>query len=135
MSDDMQDLKRDYQSISAPPYLATRIAASVAESRTRSGFWMPAAVTCTAILALVWMLPATEDSGSDVANRPSKPSMAALAALKPTKPAMSTPNLSQLRSVSVPRMPAKPKAVKPAKSQTNTRIENESLEEKTHVYI
>jgi hypothetical protein len=135
MNDDLQNLKRDYQSIEAPPYLATRIAASVADSRTRSGFWMPTAVACTAVLAILWVLPITNQVATDVAEKPSKPSMTALAALKPSKPAVSTPSLSQLRTVTMPRMPAKPKAPKPAKSQTNNRTENESLKEKINVYI
>ena len=135
MNEDLQDLKRDYQSISAPPYLATRVAASVADSRVRSRFWMPAAVTCTAILALFWVLPLTNQVANDVADKPVRPSLAALAALKPSKPSVATPSMSQLRSVSVPQMPAKPKLVKPAKTQTNHQIENDSLEEKTNVYI
>lgn len=136
MSEDLKKLKSGYQSISAPPHLAARVAASVADSRTRSGFWMPAAVTCTAILALVY-LPVNIFNPGDVvvAEKPGKPSMTALAALKPSKPAVSTPSLSQLRTVAVPRMPAKPKATKPVKSQTNNRIENESLKEKSNVYI
>ena len=135
MSDDLQNLKRDYQSISAPPHLATRIAASIADSRTRSGFWMPAAVACTAILAMLWVIPITNQVADDVSEKPSKPSMATLAALKPSRPGVSTPGLSQLRSVTVPSMPSKPKAAKPSKSQTNNRIEIESLKEKSNVYI
>lgn len=135
MSDDLQKLKRDYQAISAPPYLAARIAASVADSGTRTGFWMPAAVTCTAILALVWVLSLTTQVVNDVAEKPGMPSLTALAALKPGKPSVSTPSMSQLRSVSVPRMPVKPIPAKPAKTKTDKQIENEFLEEKTNVYI
>lgn len=137
MSDDLQNLKRDYQSISAPPHLATRIAASVEDSRTRSGFWMPAAVACTAVLAMLWVIPITNQVADNVSEKPTKPSMSALAALKPSKPSVSTPGLSQLRSVTVPSLPSKPKATKPAKSQTNNQIEIEieSLKEKNNGYI
>lgn len=135
MNDRLDDMKRDYQSVKAPPYLATRIQASVADSRTRTGFWMPAAVTCTAIVALIWMLPFTTQVTSDAVEKPSKPSMSALAALKPTKPATPAPSMSQLRSVSVPSMPAKPKVVEPPKSQTNYQLENETLKEKNDAYI
>lgn len=134
MSDDLQQLKQDYQAIKAPPYLAARIQASIADSRTRTGFWMPAAVTCTAILALIWMLPFTTQLATDVESQPTKPSLSALAALKPNKPAGSTPSLSQIRSVSVPKMPAKPKTV-PAKPQSTNQIKNETLEEKDNAYI
>ncbi len=135
MNDDLQRLKRDYQAISAPPHLATRVAASVADSRTRTGFWMPAAVACTAILALIWVLPITNQVTQNAVDKPSKPSLSALAALKPNKPTVATPSMSQLRSVSVPRMPTKPKPVRPAATPTNLQIQNDSLEEKTHVYI
>ena len=134
MSDDLQKLKQDYQAINAPPHLATRIRASVADSRTRSGFWMPAAVACTGILALFWVLPFTTQVTSDVVEKPTRPSMSAIAALKPNKPSTSV-SLSQIRSVSVPSMPAKPKAATPPKPQTNIQIENGTLEEKDNAYI
>jgi hypothetical protein len=135
MSDELEKLKRDYQSINAPPHLAMRIAGSVADSRTRSGFWMPAAVACTAVLAMLWMIPITNQVANDVSEKPSRPSLTALAALKPSKPSVSTPSLSQLRTVTVPSMPAKPKPTKTPKPQSNNRIENESLKEKDNVYI
>lgn len=135
MSDELDKLKRDYQAISAPPHLATRIRASVADSRTRSSFWMPAAVTCTAIVALFWVVPFTTQVTNDEAAKPTRPSLSAIAALKPAKPSVSTPSLSQLRSVSVPAMPAKPKTATPPKSQTINQIENEPLKEKDNAYI
>ena len=135
MSDELEKLKRDYQAINAPPHLATRIRASVEDSRTRSSFWMPAAVACTAVVALFWMVPFTTQVANNEVAKPTRPSLAAIAALKPAKPAVSTPSLSQLRSVSVPAMPTKPKAATPPKSQTNKQIENEPLEEKDNAYI
>ena len=80
MSDDLQKLKQDYQAINAPPHLATRIQASVADSRVRTGFWMPAAVACTAILALFWVLPFTTQVATDAIEKPTRPSMSAIAA-------------------------------------------------------
>ena len=117
MNDELDDLKRDYRAIAAPPHIATRIHASVADTRVRSRLWVPAAVTCTAILALLWVLPFTTEVSTNVTSTPVRPSMSALAALKPSKPATSSPSMTQLRSLSVPRMPAKPKAVDPSKSQ------------------
>lgn len=135
MNDELDDLKRDYRAIAAPPHLATRIHASVADSRARSGFWIPAAVTCTAIVALFWMLPFTTQVTSDAVEIPAKPSMSALAALKPTKPAVPSPSMSQLRSVSVPSMPSKPKPATPSQPQTNHHFENKTLKEKNDAYI
>ncbi len=135
MNDELDDLKRDYRAIAAPPHLATRIQASVADSRARSGFWMPAAVTCTAIVALVWMLPFTTQVTSDAVDGPTKPSMSALAALKPAKPSGPIPNMSQLRSLTVPSMPAKPKPAAPSQPQTKYHFENTTLKEKKDAYI
>lgn len=135
MDDELDELKRNYQAITAPPQLATRIRASVAEPRVRSGFWMPAAVSCTAIIALVWMLPFVTQVSTDTADKPMKPSVSALAALKPTKPAVPSPSMSQLRSVSVPRMPAKPKPATTSPPQTNYLFENRILKEKNDAYI
>lgn len=135
MSDELDKLKRDYQAISAPPHLATRIRASVADSRSRSSFWMPAAVACTAVVALFWVVPFTTQVSNDEVAKPTRPSLSSIAALKPTKPSVSAPSLSQLRSASVPSMPSKPKTATPPKSQTTYQIENESLEENDNAYI
>jgi len=135
MNDKLDDLKRDYQDISAPPHLASRVRASVADERVRPHSWMPAAATLTAIVAVIWMMPFAWLQQSSVTATPTKPSMAALAALKPEKPATSAPSLSQLRSVSVPRMPAKPRPGKATKPQTKYHYENRTLKEKDHAYI
>ena len=135
MNDQLDDLKRDYRAIAAPPHLATRIHASVADSRTRSGFWMPAAVACTAIVAFFWIVPFTTQVTSNDVDKPVRPSMSALAALKPTKPAVPSPSMSRLRSVSVPSMPAKPKPATPSQPQTNFHYENKTLKEKNDAYI
>jgi hypothetical protein len=135
MNDALDDLKRDYRAVSAPPNLATRIHASVSVSRSRSSFWIPAAATGIAILALAWIVPFTSEIASDVSSPSIKPSMSALAALKPSKPTTPLPNMSQLRSVSVPRMPAKPGATSSSKSRTNYQYESTNLKEKNDVYI
>ena len=135
MNNELDDLKRDYKAIAAPPHLATRIHASVADSRHRTGFWMPAAVTCTAVVALVWVLPFTTQVSSNATSTPTRPSMSALAALKPSKPTTPAPSMSQIRSVSVPRMPAKPKPAATSQPQTNYHFENKTLQEKNDAYI
>lgn len=138
MSDELDKLKRGYQAISAPPHLATRIKACVADTNTRTGFWLPAAVACTAILAFLWVLPFTTQVGDDEAAKPTKPtrpSLSALASVKPAEPSVSRPSLSQLRSLSVPSMPTKPKLVTPPKSQTKHQIENETVKENDNAYI
>lgn len=133
MSDDLEKLKCGYKAISAPPHLATRIRASVSDAEPRSMYWMPAAVTCTAILALIWVLPFT--TGSSVTAKPTKPSMSALAALMPSKPSTSSLSMTQIRSVSVPRLPSKPKPATSPDTQTNYKLENEILKENSDGYI
>ena len=135
MNDALDDLKRDYRAVSAPPHLAMRIRASVSDSRSRASFWMPAAAVGAAILMLVWIVPFNSEIASDVSSPSAKPSMSSLAALKPRKPTTPLPNMSQLRSVSVPRMPARPDATSSSKSQTNYQYENTSLKEKNNAYI
>ena len=130
MSEDLDKLKRDYQAISAPPFLATRIRAIVGESTHRRRYWKPAAVLGTAILALIWMRPGDQpDVPSQVAT-PMQPSLSSLAALRPPKPEMSSPSLSQLKSVSVPSLPAKP-AVTNSMENTESRV----LKEKNDAHI
>ena len=134
MNDELDDLKRAYRDINAPPHLATRISANVTGERVRSHAWMPATATLMAVAAIIWMLPLVMQQ-SVVTTTPIKPSLSALASLKPAKPAVVAPSLTQLRSVSVPKMPAKPKPARSSKPQTHHRLENDFLKEKDHGYI
>ncbi len=128
MSEQLDQLKRDYRDIEAPPYLATRIRASVGDRRVRTHRWMPAAAATVLVAAVVWLSPLVEDTTTPT---PTKPSLSALAALKPQKPAVSAPSLSKIKTVSVPRMPAKPK-LDSTKPQTNTTDDLGTLKEKDH---
>ena len=51
---------------------------------------------------------------------------------EPKKPAVPSPSFSKVRSVSVPRMPAKPR---PRKPKTNQTSESEYLKEKDHANV
>ena len=132
MTEQLEQLKRDYRDIDAPPYLATRIRASVADRRRpRAHRWMPAAAASVLVAAVVWLSPLVDDPATTA---PTKPSLSALATLKPDKPAVSAPSLSKLRTVSMPRMPAKPKR-EPTKPQTNKTDELGTLKEKDHANV
>lgn len=135
MNDDFENLKRDYRAIEAPPHLATRISARVVDSPVHSKFWMPLAVACTAILALVSVLPFTTQLSTRSVANPVKPSLSALAALKPVKPSAGTPSMTQLRSVNVPKIPARPRPAKSSKSPTTNQFETTPLKEKNDVYV
>ena len=132
MNDDFDELKRDYRDIKAPPHLATRVRAAVSDQPVRSFGWLPGAATAMVAIAAVWLLPiAWQDTTVD-APKPAKPSLSALAALKPTKPPIVAPSMTRIQSVSIPRMPAKPK---PAQPQSNIQIDNEFLKENDHAHI
>ncbi len=85
------------------------------------------------VAAAVWLVPYLMQLQSPVPETPAKPSLTAIATLKPEKPDVRAPNLSQLRSVKRPSMPAKPR-LKPVKPQSQFKLENELLEEKDHAY-
>ena len=133
MNDDIDNLRRDYRGIDAPPHLATRIRAEVADRPVRSHSWMPAGATLMVVAAAVWLVPYLAQVQSTAPETPTKPSLTAIATLKPDKPDVRAPNLSQLRSVKRPSMPAKPR-MKPVKPQSQFNLENELLEEKDHAY-
>ncbi len=132
MNDELDDLKREYRRISAPAQLATRVRAEVADVRVRPYHWMPAAATAMAVVAVVLALPLALQNQTTDLQRPAKPSLSALASLKPAKPTGVAPSLTQLRSVKVPKMPAKPALAKP---QSNFNHESNYLKEKDDAYI
>ncbi len=131
MSDELEKLKQDYRNIEAPPHLATRVRASVAQETRRRHAWMPVAAATAVAAAAIWLIPFGEQPTADL---PRKPSLSALASLKPQKPSVSAPSLSQIKTVSVPKMPAKP-AIKPAKPQSNSIHDSEILKEKDHANV
>ena len=133
MTNDIDKLKDDYRAIKAPPHLATRVRAQVKDTRFRRYNWVPAGATAMAIVAVFWLVPLLSvQTTSDSALR--KPSLTSIAALKPTKPQGTPINLAQIRTVSRPSMPERPR-IKTTKPQTRLDTENELLEEKDHAYI
>lgn len=135
MTDDLEQLKSDYRGIKAPPHLATRIRAEVADTPLKSHSWMPAAATFAVVLAVAWVLPFAWQPPSTDPLPVLKPSLSTLASLKPIKPAGPVPGLSQLRTVKVPAMPPKPKLTPPAREKTYLEFENEIFKEKHHANI
>ncbi len=97
---------------------------------------MPIATTALAVAAIAWILPFALQQQAPQAAKPTKPSLSALAALKPDKPKRATPSLSQLKSVSIPAAPSRPKPrTTVPRSGIGTEFENELLEEPINVYI
>lgn len=138
MSEDIDELKRDYRRITSPPHLQTRIRAEVSEQTHKGHSLLPATAAIIVGIAALWILPFAWQQQSSNLQTPTKPSLSALAALKPVRPSVGTPSLSNVRSVSVPKLPAKP-ILTPAKPQSNIDpsfdLKNTDLEEKHHAHI
>jgi hypothetical protein len=133
MTNDIDDLKRGYRSIKAPPHLATRVRAEVQDRPFWRHNWVPAGATIMAIVAVVWLGPFIfQISSTDT--RPTKPSLSAIASLKPEKPTGTTMSLADIRSVKRPALPQRPR-LKTTKPQTRLDTENDLLKEKDHVFI
>lgn len=131
MNDDLNGLKQAYRDIKAPPHVATRIRANVADRSRRPRYWIPSAISAAAAIAIVMFLQ-NVPKPEPVDARPVKPSLSMLASLKPEKPANVDTSFTRLRSVQLPPMPAKPK---PAKPQSRFRIDHELPKEKDHALI
>jgi hypothetical protein len=135
MSENIDNLKRDYREIRAPEYVATRIRAEVADPDTPTRSWLPALAPIAVAVAAVTVAPLLMDRQTDedtIAPRPT--SMSTLTRLSSLKPAVSTPSLSTMKSVKVPALPRQPKPDSNKKPQTYYDIKDEHLKEKDHAY-
>ncbi|MGB5346973.1 MAG: hypothetical protein WBN23_12475 [Woeseia sp.] len=131
MNNDIESLKRDYRDISAPPYLATRVRANVADASQHSRAWIPAAAM-SLLLVLFWLLPAADRPHPSAPSATAAMSLSTLASLQPQKPPGAAPSLSKMHSVKVPQMPAKP-SLKPS-DQSTRLLENSLTEEHNHAF-
>ena len=141
MNDDFDTLKRDYRAVDAPPHLATRIRAEVADRPDRNRAWVPAAVTMSLgiMLAIPFLSqqtgtqpPAQSPTQTQTQSAtPTKPSLSALASYTPERPSVPTPNLTQLRSVPVPTLPPRPQ-LNTQRPQSSLDTEHENLQENDH---
>lgn len=132
MTDKFDELKQAYRHIKAPPHLAARVRAEVADQRVRSHSWAPVGATVMAIVLVAWLAPYVGEQNGSVSGAPTKPSLTAIATLIPSAPPGASVSLSQLRTVKKPKLPAKPR-LKATKPQTNLELESDLLEEKNHV--
>lgn len=146
MTRGLEQLKRDYRNLRAPAYLATRIGAEVAARGAGSRWWIPVTAAATAIVAVVWLVPNFSQQPPPVSAGASTPSFSTLAALRPATPSVKTPGLSQLRSVTMPALSARPYLQRQPESQPKSQprtdkpqsrifIEDACLEEKNHAHV
>lgn len=129
MNEHVDELKKGYRDISAPPYLATRISAEVGDRSIRRRGLLPAGAAIMAVLVLALLLPYVAQRSATTPVLPDKPSLTALAALKPDKPAGMPTSLTRVRTIARPKMPSKPgpKAVEPQSGlETDTEMRKES---------
>lgn len=124
IDEEIAGLKREYQSVSAPPFLATRIKAETSSARSRRSVLWPAFGFLAVVLALFVALPfMNREPAVTVAQAvPKMPSLSAITRAMPDKPAVPAPSLARIRSVKVPAMPAKPgsKPVRKTKDSNET---------------
>ena len=135
MTDDLQQLKRDYRDIEAPPYLAARIRAAVADHSTPRRYWLPALATVAVALAVISVTAILLQPQSARTMTSMSPSLAILTRMMPDKPAVPVPGLAKMRSPKTPALPSKPKLNRANKEQTFFDFENEVLKETDHAYI
>ena len=135
MSDETRKLKRDYQDIKAPPYLAARIRAETASRDLPRRSWLPAAATVAVAVAAVTITPMLlqQQAGNEAA-APKPTSLSVLSGISSQKPALQAPSLSKVKSVPVPALPKKPRPNSRKQPQSYFDIEDEHLKEKDHAY-
>ena len=126
MSDDIENLKREYREIEAPAYLATRIAGELGSAPRRRSR-LPAFATAVVAAAAIALTPLMLDNDAAGPSQPSL-SLATVARMLPKKPPLPSPSLSRLKSVKTPPLPDKPyidSAKKPRSSLDNEQVTRE----------
>ncbi len=133
MSENLDELKRDYQDIKAPPYLATRIRAQVADIPSRRRGWLPALATVAVAVGALTVTPVLmqQRAADDVQ---SATSLTVLAKASALKPGTTAPSLSRIRSVDVPAMPSKPKPAPAKDTDSQSHFDLDRSKENDHAY-
>ena len=132
MNDDILKLKRDYQDIEAPAYVATRIKAEVTNRKMHRRSRRPAMATVAIVVAALTVTPVLLNHQTTESVEPSPTSLSVLSSVAANKPAMQIPSLSKVKSVSMPAMPSKPTPTTDEEPQTLFETEDNPLEEISH---
>ena len=131
MTEDLENLRKKYRSIEAPPYMAERIRANVSGQPVRSATWVPVTAGVVAALGAVSITLMLQQQAAQVST-PIKPSMTSLARVMANKPKVAAPSMSQLRTVKTPALPPKPVLKPKNRPQTYFQIEEENPKETEH---
>jgi len=129
MTDNLKQLKSNYRNIKAPPYLATRIRANVADRAPRQRSWVSAITAAVAVAVISVTIILLQQQPSQTMT---SPSFATLSRMMPDRPAVPVPSLSNVRSIKTPALPPKPKLNQPNTEQTYFDFENSDLKETDH---
>lgn len=122
--------RREYQSIQVPPGFETRIKARARELPPSRGWvstWRPITAGLALVLGLVVVSPLVIDKSNVTSDTPPLPSLTALSRSLPTKPVTAMPSFSQLKSLSAPSLPSRPKPSETAPQSREPRLFTESL--------
>ncbi|MDJ0711336.1 MAG: hypothetical protein QNJ14_13135 [Woeseiaceae bacterium] len=141
-NNDIEELRKDYRAIEAPPALATRIRAHADARQTRRRRWIPATVGAALAVTAAFLLLTTLLQEQHVAttlvadNTEPKPSMASLARVMNKRPSVSAPSLSQVRTRTLPAPPRKPvpQTDKPPATKSYLDIPHSIAKEKDHAH-
>ena len=135
MSDDIDKLKRDYQAIRAPDYLATRIRAETRDDHRKRRSWLPAMATVAVAVAAVTVAPVLlQQQAGDETVAPKPTSLSSLSGVSASKPKIKAPSLTSVKSVTVPALPKKPRPTTDKEPQSHFDTETEHMKEKDHAY-
>ncbi len=105
----LDELKRSYRAIAAPPGFAARVTSRLpGGAPRRSWVWRPVVATAALALVLVVVGPRLRKPPAAVAS--TIPSLARLADGLPNKPATRLPSLVQVTGLTTPAVPKRPRA-------------------------
>ncbi len=135
MTNDIEQLRKDYRAAKAPPWLATRIAAHTRDGRPPSRRWIPAATTLAVALAVFAAVPLIDQVSDQQKQPPTVPSLSKLASIAPGKPSMAVPGMSKIRSVKRPALPQKPSLKKDKRTKGYLQPEEAGRKENERAYI
>ena len=134
MDEALNELKKRYRQIEAPPHILTRIRANTAGQPAGHRGWLPVAATAVLTAAMLGLIPVLWQSSSLPETPDARPSLAKLASLSVERPDVRRPSLSKLRTLPTPRMPEKPALRKPADVDDSNRTHLEIAKENDHAH-
>jgi len=136
LEEETGDIKRRYQSISAPRYLAARIRAQVQDHQPTPRRRRFAYAVVPVAIAILATLPFILHQETPATVNPKLPSLTSLARLTPSKPTTMSPSLSRIRTVHAPSMPTRPTEKKTGDTQSYFETEKiHKFEENNHEYV